>query len=1561
MATNQAPTTSNGHIGTLEDTGYVLQASDFPFTDADSGTGDVLASVTITSVPAIGTLRLNGVDVLIGQTVSVADLNAGRLVFMPAANAGGASYDSFAFKVTDSFGASSGVATMQIDVAPVNDAPTFAAGSGGLMYQSLSAANAQAITTQPDGRILVTGERWGSTADFFLARFGVTGTPDPSLNSTGYVTTPVGSGDDYARTIAVQLDGKILVAGSSANGANQDYALVRYNSNGSLDTGFGANGKVTTAFFSSDDSIYDLAVQPDGKILAGGYTRDATRTYFAVVRYNSDGSLDASFGISGKLISAISSYSTGQAMALLPDGKILVSGQSQVSTNPSDFTVARYTANGSPDTTFGSNGSTTLSLSATHDFVQCMTVQPDGKVLVAGSSSTNMAFAVARFNADGSVDTGFGTGGAFSQALGLYDCSAYGVVVLASGKIVLEGYAVLPSGLSAMYLLCLNTDGSVDTGFGTNGVATATVGNSALGLSLYEQADGRLLVAGTASNYESYLAVARFNADGSADPSFAAESLGSTTAFYIENGAAVAMQPTTAAVYDAELAAGGSYAGATLTIARQAGANADDMFSATGSLSFANGNVSVGGTAIGAVSASGGTLSIAFGAGATQALVNSALRQIAYSNSSDAPTAGNVTFDWTFNDGSGAGNASVTRSSVVYIHAVNDAPTSGGGAATAIEDTPYTLSTANFGYSDLEGTALQSVTITTLPAAGTLKLNGANVTLNQVITAADIAAGKLVFTPATNAHGSAYASFGFKVSDGAALSAAATFTFDVTPANDLPVGSVTISGTAAQGQTLGASNTLGDADGMGTVSYQWQADGSNIDGATGATLMLGQAQVGKTIIVVASYTDGDGTHESASSGATAAVANVNDAPTGSVTISGTATQGQTLTAANTLADDDGMGTVSYQWQADGVDIDSAAGSTLLLQQAQVGKTITVVASYTDGGGAAESVTSGATTAVSNVNDAPTGSVTISGTATQGQALTASNALTDADGLGTVSYQWQANGADIDGATGATLALGQSQVGKTITVVASYTDGGGAAESVTGSATPAVANVNDSPTGSVTISGPATQGQTLTASDTLTDEDGLGTITYQWLADGANVATGATLQLTQAHVGKAITVVASYTDGQGTAESVSGGATAAVANVNDAPTTGNHTAATLEDTAYVLQAGDFSFSDVDGDSLQSVTISALPGSGQLRLNGVAVTANQVIALADISTGLLAFMPAPNASGTGYASFGFKVDDGTDVSAQATFTIDVAPVNDAPTASDNTIELFADETWDFDASDFGFADIEGHGLTALIFTSLPGLGSLTLAGVAVTAGQSIAAADIGQLQYTPSDGNTGGATSFDFRLQDDGGTADGGADTSSQHTISLDIASVDTVQVGTPGNDVLTGGSGDDELSAGAGNDVLSGGGGTNLLTGGRGADQFVFDSDDGLNHINDFSHGQHDKLVFDSVALGIGNGDAVIDGGIRTRGVFDSTDELVIISRSVTGDFTLDSAAGLIGSASSAYETGFRSLFVVSSRTETHVYLFEASNANAQVEASELTLIGVLDRARPNLADFVFQG
>ena len=231
--------------------------------------------------------------------------------------------------------------------------------------------------------------------------------------------------------------------------------------------------------------------------------------------------------------------------------------------------------------------------------------------------------------------------------------------------------------------------------------------------------------------------------------------------------------------------------------------------------------------------------------------------------------------------------------------------------------------------------------------------------------------------------------------------------------NDAPV--VSITGTVTEDQVLTAVVT--DEDGIsGAITYQWTRDGGAINGATSATYTLVQADVGAVIAVGVGYTDDLNNIHTGTSADTSAVANVNDAPTGSVTISGTPTEDQVLTAANTLADEDVLGGISYQWTRDGGAIGGATNATYTLVQADVGAVIAVVASYTDGQGTAETSTSANTSVIGNVNSVPTGSVTISGTETEDQNLTAANNLADEDGLGVISYQWQRGGVNIGGTT-----------------------------------------------------------------------------------------------------------------------------------------------------------------------------------------------------------------------------------------------------------------------------------------------------------------------------------------------------------------------------------------------------------------------------------------------------------------------------------------------------------------------------------------------------------------
>jgi hypothetical protein len=246
-------------------------------------------------------------------------------------------------------------------------------------------------------------------------------------------------------------------------------------------------------------------------------------------------------------------------------------------------------------------------------------------------------------------------------------------------------------------------------------------------------------------------------------------------------------------------------------------------------------------------------------------------------------------------------------------------------------------------------------------------------------------------------------------------------------------------------------------------------------------------------------------------------------------------------------------------------------------------------------------------------------------------------------------------------------------------------------------------------------------------------------------------------------------------------------------VNHAPTAKDKALALNEDTPYTFAESDFSFSDVDGNTLSSVIISTLPTAGTLKLGGTDVTANQVIALSDITK--LVYAPAANANGNGYASIGFKVKDNgggaTDTSAEATFTVNVASVNDAPTGKSKSLPVVHGDLHTFAQSDFGFNDVDGNTFSSVIITTLPGAGTLKLNGSDVSAGQSIAVNNIPNLVYTPAlNANGDNYATIGFKVQDDGGTLNSGVDTStSTYTLKINITPINHAPTGEDRSIVL----------------------------------------------------------------------------------------------------------------------------------------------------------------------------
>ena len=417
-------------------------------------------------------------------------------------------------------------------------------------------------------------------------------------------------------------------------------------------------------------------------------------------------------------------------------------------------------------------------------------------------------------------------------------------------------------------------------------------------------------------------------------------------------------------------------------------------------------------------------------------------------------------------------------------------------------------------------------------------------------------------------------------------------TAQVENVNDAPSGILKISGTPAQEDILTADTSgLSDTDGLGTFSYQWMRDETAISGETSTILTLGETDVGKKISVTVTYTDQQGTSETVTSASTNAISNKNDLPTGSVTLSGEAIEGQVLSLdTSTIADADGLGDFSISWLRDGETISGATSSNYTLTQQDVGASVSGKVTYVDGGGITESLATSATAIIENVNDAPTGSIIISGSNSEGSTLTLdTSSVVDEDGLGSLIIVWKAGDTAIAGANTSTYILTSSEIGKTISAQVSYTDGQGASETLTSASTLMVTNVNTEPTGSLRITGTTAQGETLTAdTSSIADADGLGALSYQWMRDGIKITgeTNSTYTTVDADVGAKLSAAVTYTDLQGTAETLTSASTTAIANKNDAPTgslvlSGSNTESTTlhADASGIADAdglGDFTF-------------------------------------------------------------------------------------------------------------------------------------------------------------------------------------------------------------------------------------------------------------------------------------------------------------------------------------------------------------------------------------------------
>jgi uncharacterized delta-60 repeat protein len=334
---------------------------------------------------------------------------------------------------------------------------------------------------------------------------------DVSFAGTGAFWTLLG---EEGTAVAVDAGGGIVVAAHSAVRA---FAILRYNSDGTLDTTFGSNG-VVAPFDGLGGQVRAMVIQPDGRIVAGGFAGGG----FALARLLPDGSYDASFGSGGQVLSDVfpGASELALAMALQADGRIVLAGQADGGAGIA-VTLARYNSDGSLDATFGAGG---VAVSGIPGAANAVAVQPDGRIVVAG-----LSFLVTRFDADGTLDAGFGSGGSVAVPFGPVGSSeAFAILVQPDGRIVAAGATYDAIGESGFALARLDPDGTLDKGFGHGGMVTTDFYGGPAGaraLILQLQSDGRLVAAGEglASRQSSTsldFALARYETTGALDRSF---------------------------------------------------------------------------------------------------------------------------------------------------------------------------------------------------------------------------------------------------------------------------------------------------------------------------------------------------------------------------------------------------------------------------------------------------------------------------------------------------------------------------------------------------------------------------------------------------------------------------------------------------------------------------------------------------------------------------------------------------------------------------------------------------------------------------------------------------------------------------------------------------------------------------------------------------------------------------------------------------------------------------------------------------------------------------------
>ena len=402
--------------------------------------------------------------------------------------------------------------------------------AGFILYKSTPKNSewGRAVAIQPDGKIVVMGVSYnGKKHQILIVRFNSDGTRDNTFGADGvFIYGEKSKGNNYGSGVALQRDGKIVVVGDSYYDKNREVLVLRCNGDGSLDNTFGKGGVVTYRSQTKEnkDLSFGVMLQSDARIVAVGSTHNGKNYEPMILRYNSDGSLDSSFGKGGvvtyKGLSNANGW--GRAIAIQHDGRIVMVGVSYT-TKQCDVVTVRYNADGSLDKGFGEGGVAPSSCPpGGRDWGRSLTIQPDGKIIVAGNTRLreNTNILLLRYTANGKPDTTFGIGGIVShQSIVKEGNWGQSVALLPDGKFLIVGNSLYGPKKEA-YIARWNRDGTMDSSFGKEGLVLSSCppDSNNWGFALTTQPDGKIIVVGYAQSGKNRdILVARYKNDGTLD------------------------------------------------------------------------------------------------------------------------------------------------------------------------------------------------------------------------------------------------------------------------------------------------------------------------------------------------------------------------------------------------------------------------------------------------------------------------------------------------------------------------------------------------------------------------------------------------------------------------------------------------------------------------------------------------------------------------------------------------------------------------------------------------------------------------------------------------------------------------------------------------------------------------------------------------------------------------------------------------------------------------------------------------------------------------------------